>query len=616
MTLFSEFYLICCVNKSMNFKNWLLSEDIWQGNTATVFHRTRSVKDVSGILTSDFKSGAATGCYYGCGLYTTFAIESQFTNYMKMYGEALIKFKVTGLDKYLIFQLSVAKQIHGKDYKISDQLKKLGVLNKVNPNSLEYYDKRQEKEKNSATLAKEFYESNDWIANSVKGIIYYGSNDGYCLVKYPTVQDGTITMWGYAVAEADNQQKMEQLRSNIGWIKSVCTLGTPIKTAYKAPDKMKKRFEFGDKSEIENVKNIFLTSKNLEKTAQKLELHINNFTYNYILDLVGKSKDKDEMAEVIIKYKKNLSYNDVDSFLYSAINKDKIAELIVKNKPDISYNNVGNLIHHVKEKDKIAELIIKYKKEIYDNVAQLLQAATDKEKDKIAELIIKKQPELSNINVSQLLVFTTNKEKIAELLGTDNINKLSDKNISSLLDNATDRREQMAKIIIKYKSELSGSAIAYLTSNLEDNTEILELILNNLRQSKNPVHDKAIGWIFDRSKDKDKVINDMIKILQEKNQEISTYSFEKFIQHATDKLKMAMTLIKIKKQLSLEEASILIRNAKDRNEMVKLIDKPYSFLKSLTSWDAFRYKKLPEVQDMINQELKRRKISRFSSDFD
>ena len=77
-----------------------------------------------------------------------------------------------------------------------------------------------------------------------------------------------------------------------------------------------------------------------------------------------------------------------------------------------------------------------------------------------------------------------------------------------------------------------------------------------------------------------------------------------------------MTLIKIKKQLSLEEASILIRNAKDRNEMVKLIDKPYSFLKSLTSWDAFRYKKSPEVQDMINQELKRRKRSRFSSDFD
>ena len=746
----------------MNFKKWLLSEDIWQGNTATVFHRTKSVKDVSGILTSDYKTGA--GCMYGCGLYTTFAIESQFTNYMKIYGKALIKFKVTDLDKYLTFQLSVAKQIHGKDYKISSQFKKLGLLNKpnVNESNLKEYDERQEKEKYSSTFAKEFYDKNDWIVNSVKGIIYYGKNDGYCLIKYPTVQDGTITMWGYAVADVDNQQKMGQLRNNIGWIKSVGVLGTSIKTAYKAPDKMKEKFAFGDNNNIQNIINIFLTSKNLERTAQKFASELDKFSDENILSLLKSTTNKDQMIEVIVKYKKELSDNDVsylidyandkkqeiaeliikkkpdlsdqnfrdffvaatdkdkmaqiiinktlklsdkqvDHLLQSATKKDEIAELIIKKQPELSDNNVANLLYAATKKDAIGYLIIekkpeltsynvaslisnatkKYqmayfiiekkiekKKEISDddihnlivyaadkkqeiaeliiekkpelshfniynlinlaadkqdkiakliiekkpdlddnNVAQLLQTATNK--DAVAELIIEKKPELSNGNVFHLLVFTINKEKIAERLGTDNINKLSDKTISSLLDNATDRREQMAKIIIKYKSELSGDDVAYLTSNLEDNTEILELILNNLRKSKYPVHDRAIGWIFERSKDKDKVINDMIQILKEKNQEISTYSFETFIQHATDKLKMAMTLIKIKKQLSLEEAAILIRNAKDRKEMARLIDKPYSFLKSLTSWDAFRYKKSPEVQDAINQELKRR--GRFSS---
>ena len=202
----------------MNFKKWLLSEDIWQGNTATVFHRTKSVKDVSGVLTSDYKTGA--GCMYGCGLYTTFALESQFSSYMYRYGHAVIKFKVIGLDKYLIFQLSVAKQIHGEDYKISSQFKKLGLLNKpnVDESKLKEYDERQEKENYSSTLAREFYEQNKWIEKSVKGIIYYGKNDGYCLIKYPTIQDGTITMWGYAVADVDNQQKMGQLRNNIGWI--------------------------------------------------------------------------------------------------------------------------------------------------------------------------------------------------------------------------------------------------------------------------------------------------------------------------------------------------------------------------------------------------------------
>ena len=133
----------------MNFKQWLLNEDVWQNNTATVFHRTckhcneeDSIKAVSGILTSDFKTGSGFGCMYGCGLYTTLSLESQFTDTMFRYGKAVVKFKATELDKYLIFQLSLAKQIHGKDYKISDQLKKLGVLDKVDQNGLKYYLKK------------------------------------------------------------------------------------------------------------------------------------------------------------------------------------------------------------------------------------------------------------------------------------------------------------------------------------------------------------------------------------------------------------------------------------------------------------------------------------------
>ena len=617
MTLFSEFYLICCVNKSMNFKKWLLSEDIWQGNTATVFHRTckgcneiQSVRSVSGILTSDFKVGA--GCMYGCGLYTTFSIESQFTNYMLTYGKAVVKFKVTDLDKYLIFQLSVAKQIHGKDYKISDQFKKLGLLNKpnVDESKLKEYDERQEKEKFSSVFAKEFYDQNNWIANSVKGIIYYGANDGYCLVKYPTVQDGTITMLAYAVSEPDDMKKMEELKSNIGWIKSVGTLGTSIKNVYKYPVKNKEKLAFGDKSEIENVINIFLKSKNLERTAQKLVSHLNKFTDNDIFVLLEKATDKDEMAEVIVKYKSELSDENVKYLIDFTNYKDNMAELIIEKKPELSDHNVAHLLWRSKDKDKIAELIIEKKPKLSgDDVYSLLSKAT--KKDEIAVLIVKKKQELSVRMIILLFKYANNIEQIAELLGTDNINKLSDKYVNELLHfttefSSSDRREQMAKIIIKYKSELSGEDIAYLTSNLKDNAEILELILNNLRQSKYPVHDKAIEWIIDRSKDKDRVVNDMIKILKEKNQEISTYSFERFIRYATDKLKMAMTLIKIKKQLSLEEAFILIRNAKDRKEMARLIDKPYSFLKSLTSWDAFRYKKSPEVQDAINQELKRR----------
>ena len=381
----------------MNFKEWLISEEIYaQNNTATVYHRTcggcnedKSIKAVSSILTKDYKVG--TGCLYGCGLYTTFAIESQFTNYMETYGKAVVKFKVTDLDKYLIFQLSVAKQIHGKDYKISDQLKKLGLLGKVYENllqsssqiyrkpiyqlyeiKLKEYDELQEKENYSSALAKEFYDENNWIVNSVKGIIYYGKNDGYCLVKYPTVQDGTITMLGYAVAEPNDTKKMEELKSNDGWIKSVGVLGTSIKNVYKSPIKNKERFEFGDNATILNQ---LLKSKNLEKTAKKLRSNLNKLSDGDVYNLILKSTDKkQEMAEVIAKYKTELTDWNVENLLDDATDKDKIAELIIQNEK----NNISKLSK--------------------DSIYYLLQYQTKEDKIKIAQIInryhTKKTPEI------------------------------------------------------------------------------------------------------------------------------------------------------------------------------------------------------------------------------
>jgi|694.fasta_scaffold04203_16 hypothetical protein len=470
----------------MNFKHWLISEEIFPNKTATVYHRTRSLKDVSGILTSDFKAGAGAGCSYGCGLYTTYKIESQFVDYMEMYGEALVKFKVTDLDKYLIFQLSEAKQIHGNDYKISSQFKKLGLLNKpnVNESKLEYYDKRQEKEKFSSVLAYEFYEQNNWIEKSVKGIIYYGSRDGYCLVKYPTVQDKTITMLGYAVAKYDDMKKMEELKSNIGWIKSVGILGTPIKNVYKSPIENKEKFAFGDYSEIENVKNIFLTSKNLEKTAKKLGLYLDKFSDENISGLLHHAEDKDKMAEVIAKYKTELTDWNVFHLLHYATDKDKIAELIIKYKTELTDENVENLLRTATNKDKIAELIVKNKPELSNmNIYSLIQFATDKQdkiaeliiekksklsgkhvelllrkatdKDKIAELIIGNKPELSYFDVQYLLNFANDKEKIAERLQEkeDNISKLDDQSVIDLFHDDANDKDKIAQIINKYHTK-------------------------------------------------------------------------------------------------------------------------------------------------------------------
>jgi len=477
----------------MNFKEWLISEEIFPNKTATVYHRTcqdcnkeQSVKAVSSILIKDYKVGR--GCYYGCGLYTTFAIESQFSNYMRTYGKAVVKFKVTDLDKYLIFQLSVAKQIHGNDYKISDQFKKLGLLNKVDQSKLKYYDEQQEKENYSSGLAKEFYDQNNWIEKSVKGIVYYGKNDGYCLLKYPTVQDGTITMLGYAVAEYNDIEKMKKLKSNIGWIKSVGRLGTSIKNVYKYPTKDKEKFAFGDYSYIVNQ---LLKSKNLEKTAKKLGSNLNKLYDENVTDLLKKSTNKDQMAELIIKYKTELTDQNVTSLLYIVTepdswytskrkDKDEIAKLIIKKKLNLSSDNVRILLSYATDKDEIAKLI----QEKEDNISKLSDADVenlsfhDEGSEQIAKIIIKYKSELTDDNVYRLLNATINIEKMAELIQEkeDNISKLSDGNVSNLFRYAGGDEEEIAKIIIKYKSELTDDNVYRLLDAATNKDKIAELI--------------------------------------------------------------------------------------------------------------------------------------------
>ena len=528
----------------MNFKHWLISEEIFPNKTATVYHRTcqncdedKSIKSVSSILTSDYKVGK--GCYYGCGLYTTFAIKSQFTNYMQTYGKAVVKFKVEELDKYLIFQLSEAKQIHGKDYKISDQFKKLGLLNKPNVNEikLKEYDERQEKEKYSSTLAKEFYEQNDWIVNSVKGIIYYGENDGYCLLKYPTVQDGTITMLGYAVAEHDDMKKMEELKNNIGWIKSVGVLGTSIKNVYKSPIKNKERFAFGDTATIVDQ---LLKSKNLEKTAQKLVSHLNKLSDQNVRDLLNaatdKNKmadDKEKMAEVIAKYKQKLSDKNVENLLqlWPLPNKDKIAELIIKNKKELSWSDVQNLLHYANDQNKIAELIIKGKSELDDEIVTLALKYADSLKN-MGELIISKKLELdgNGVNVYLLLVNATDQDKMAELLGTNNMNKLSYESVEYLLEFATDK-EKIAELIIKYKTELSDNNVRVLLHYAEDKDKMAEL-LQKETDNISKLSDDSVSSLVEYRKDGKKFAQIINKYHQNKTPEIQEI-LDKYLQPQT-----------------------------------------------------------------------------------
>ena len=500
----------------MNFKEWLIFEEIFPNKTATVYHRTcqncnedESIQSASSILTSDFKAGEGVGCMYGCGLYTTFAIESQFARHMDMYGKVVIKFTVTDLDKYLILQLMPAKYIHGKDYKISDQLKKLGVLHKVDPSKLEEYDKQQVSGKSSGSLTKNFYEENkEWMTNSIKGIIYDGEKDGFCLLKYPTVQDGTITMSAYAVAVSDDQQKMEELKGNKGWITS--TNKASIKSIYSSPIENRKKYSINveNKDTVEKL----LKSKFLDYTAKKLSDNINSLNINDISYLLENATDKDQMINIIQKYKKEITVdciklfvdhvrdvkilkninkltpNSIFELLKSATDKDKMAEILNHKIEELSdyegkqgafgthsHSYINELLLFAKDRDQMINILLKYKTNFSNqNIEDFFDYATDK--DKLSKIIVNKKIEFSDSIVSHLLLYATEKEQIAKTLGTEKISKLSSDNIYYLLSYTTDKK-QMAKVLgEKNINKLSNGNVYSLLLYANDKDEIAEIL--------------------------------------------------------------------------------------------------------------------------------------------
>jgi hypothetical protein len=317
----------------MNFKQWLINEEIYPNNTATVYHRTEHASNIERILQSGYKTGG--GQMYGNGLYTTISLESQFKSYMSIYGNYVIKFHVTDLDKYLVFHPNMAKKIHGQNYKISDQLKNFNLAGSFTEDKLRQYDEAQEKTGTvNGNNAVKFCRENIGILHTIKGIIYYGTNDGYCLVKYKPVNDNTIKMLGYAEAQVEDINKMNELYANKGWNTST------------------------DKANIKDI-------QDLEPDQREKYATITPNNLKSVSEIVTLIKDEKSNFEEIFEYIKR---NKLIDQKY----KNTIVRLILKYKKEISVEQLLELVKYKKE-ISIEELIelINYKKEI--SIKQLLE---------------------------------------------------------------------------------------------------------------------------------------------------------------------------------------------------------------------------------------------------
>lgn len=310
----------------MNFKQWLINEEIYPNNTATVYHRTEHVSSIERILQSGYETGG--GQMYGNGLYTTISLESQFKSYMSRYGTFVIKFHVTDLDKYLVFHPNMAKRIHGQNYKISEQLKNFNLAGSFTEDKLRQYDEAQEQTGTvNGNNAVKFCRENIGILHAIKGIIYYGTNDGYCLVKYKPVNDNTIKMLGYAKAPVEDINKMNELYANKGWNTST------------------------DKANIKDI-------QDLEPDQREKYTKITPVNSKSTSEIVNLIKDEKSTFQEIFEYIKGNRFIDQKY-------KNTIVRLILKYKKDISVEQLLELVKYKKE-ISVEELIelINYKKDI------------------------------------------------------------------------------------------------------------------------------------------------------------------------------------------------------------------------------------------------------------
>ena len=315
-------------------------------------------------------------------------------------------------------------------------------------------------------------------------------------------------MSAYAVAVSDDQQKMEELKGNKGWITS--TNKASVKSIYSSPIENRKKYSINveNKDTVEKL----LKSKFLDYTAKKLSDNINSLNINDISYLLENATDKDQMINIIQKYKKEITVdciklfvdhvrdvkilkninkltpNSIFELLKSANDKDKMAEILSHKIEELSdhkgkqgafgnhsHSYINELLLFAKDRDQIINILLKYKTNFSNqNIEDFFNYATDK--DKLSKIIVNKKIEFSDSIVSHLLLYATEKEQIAKTLGTEKISKLSSDNIYYLLSYTTDKK-QMAKVLgEKNINKLSNGNVYSLLLYANDKDEIAEIL--------------------------------------------------------------------------------------------------------------------------------------------
>ena len=172
---------------------------------------------------------------------------------------------------------------------------------------------------------------------------------------------------------------------------------------------------------------------------------------------------------------------------------------------------------------------------------------------------------LTGNNVYHLLVGAPDKEKMAEILGSDNINKINSENVNDLLDSASNRQE-MINLIIKYKTELSGEDVHNFIHYADDKEKMVGILgQNNIDKLTNSGVFNLLYGAYDKEK--------MAEILGSENiNKLNSGSVHSLLSKASDKDQMARILRQenINKLIGIHVKLLLYRTP-DKEKMIKIL---------------------------------------------
>ena len=599
----------------MNFKSWfILSEELYlQNNTATIFHRTKSIEYVQQMMNGGFTAGG--GAFHGPGLYTTYTLEGT-TNLN--YGPYVVKLKVKNLKEYFVLEPDVAKQIHGNNWKLKDQARILELTLNLTDEQWQKYQEISENGKfGSAAASKALKDDGHFLwQHKCKGIVYNGEQDGKCICVYAPYEG----LQFLAYAHAPTPTTVDYIEKN--WIKyskdvsikSISDLKFPKDTGIGSTS-VEKQYEIEKEknipSEILNqiyddfrigkyVKLKFYLSRNKlsDEDIHGLFMRLKNDPNLFMRLKAGTTiiDMLETMANLIIKHKTELSAHNVIVLLSTASDKEKMLEILgPDNINKLSGVYVAQLLTTAYDIEKMARILgpDNINKLTGDLVAHLLRNAFDK--DQIARILRQANiNKLTNVYIFDLLNDASNKEKMAEILGSDNINKLIDASVNNLLRNASDKNE-MINLIIKYKTELSGGNVNSLLLHADDKEKMVEILgsenINNIddddvwdllyyasdrekmaeilgQKNIDKLHHKNILYLLLKARDKEK----MAEILGQKNiDKLDRNDISFLLSRASDKEKMAEILGSDNiNKLNSEDVYHLLDNASSKEEMKEM----------------------------------------------